>query len=197
MRRCAARRDNLSRGRPSPRIQKVTGPHLQSGQGWLHGRPRRAVAFLPRLCGRHPVRRRRPAGCNVPQPSVIPAKMDKRRGKYQSCRAAPSRGGPGGVARSESSSIRIAPDRRRRGQEHHRLRCVQVSPRRHQWPAASSPTSRGALHQPSSEVLSIVRPSRSRSSETHRILLGMLVLEADPWRASSPASGECEVSRVA
>ncbi len=83
-----------------------------------------AVAFLPRSqVDIRPIRDIGPL-MNVPQPFQI-LKMDKRRGNIVVSRRAILE-----ESRAEQRSEivqqpRRGPDRRRRGQEHHRLRCVR------------------------------------------------------------------------
>jgi hypothetical protein len=81
-----------------------------------------AVAFLPGSAGRYPPVRDVTPLMGIPQPFQI-LKMD-RAAATSSFRAAPSskRAAPSSAPNSSNLG---RPDHRRRGQEHHRLRCVR------------------------------------------------------------------------
>jgi predicted RNA-binding protein with RPS1 domain len=127
--------------------------HLQPRQGRLHRRSRRRRGLPAGLPGRHPPGARRVGPLmHIPQPFEI-LKMDKRRGNIVVSRRTVLE-----ESRAEQRS-EIVPNLeegqtcRRRGQEHHRLRCVR-RPWRHRRPAARHRHGLARVNHPS-EILSI------------------------------------------
>ena len=114
--------------------EKVHGRHLQSGQGWLHRRSRRRGRLPAALAGRYPSDPRRRSADE--QFAAVPDPQDGSPPR-QHRGVAPHRAGrdPGRAAPGTGAESRGRPGHRRRGQEHHRLRCVRRS-RRHRRPSA-------------------------------------------------------------
>jgi cytidylate kinase len=108
--------------------------HLRPGQGRLHGRPRRRRRLPAGQPGGHPPdARHRPADGRA---AAVPDPEDgRRRGNIVVSRRAVLEETRAEAALGTRPAARGRPGPRRRGQEHHRLRCVR-RPRRHRRPAA-------------------------------------------------------------
>ena len=156
--RQGAPRGKLGQAREGVQEQRE-GPrrHLQPGQGRLHRRSRRRRGLPAALAGRYPSDPRRRAAdeqlAAVPDPQDGSPPRQHRGVAPHGSRRDPRRAAPGAGAEPRRGS-----GHRRRGQEHHRLRCVRRS-RRHRRPAArhryrlaprQSPD-RGAHHRPDGE----------------------------------------------
>jgi predicted RNA-binding protein with RPS1 domain len=141
-----------------------------------------AVAFLPgSQVDIRPVRDVQPL-MDIPQPFQI-LKMDRRRGNIVVSRRAVLEETRAEQRTGLIQSLAEGQIDRRRGQEHHRLRCVRRS-RRHRRPAARHRHQLQA-RQPPVEVINIgdtVKVQIIRiNRDTQRISLGMKQLESDPW----------------
>ena len=103
---------------------KVEGSHLRPGQGRLRRRPRRCRGLPAGLAGRHPAgARHRPADQQaraVPDPEDGPPAR-----QHRGLAPGRARGEPGGAAQRAALHPPGRPDPGRRGQEHHRLRCLR------------------------------------------------------------------------
>ena len=142
-----------------------------------------AVAFLPGQPGRcAPDARCRPAdepAAALPDPENGSPPRQHRRFAPRGSRRAPRR-----RAFLAGRLPQGRPGRRRRGQEHHRLRCVRGSGRR-RWPACTSPISPGAasaIRRKCCQVGENVTVQIIKiNQDTQRISLGMKQLQTDPW----------------
>ena len=131
--------------------------HLQPGQGRLHRRSRRRRGVPAAQPGRHPADpRRHPAderAAALPDPQDGPASRQHRRVPPHRARGEPRRAAP-----RDRPEPRGGPGRRRRGQEHHRLRRLR-RPRRHRRPpprhrhrlAPRQPPDRAPDHRPAGQ----------------------------------------------
>jgi small subunit ribosomal protein S1 len=142
-----------------------------------------AVAFLPRSqVDIRPIRDVAPL-MNNSQPFQI-LKMDRRRGNIVVSRRTVLEETRAEQRQELVPEPRRGSGHRRRGQEHHRLRCVR-RPRRHRRPAARHRHRLARVNHPT-EVLTIGQTVKVKiikiNHETHRISLGMKQLLDDPWQ---------------